>query len=201
MRTIIIYVHPAKKGHNASFLERAERWLRENDEEYELVDLYEKGYDPVLQKQEHPSSGTPAVSEETKRYQEKIKGADRLILIYPIWNGGPPAILKGFFDRVFTARFAFRYQRLPFPIFGLRARPVGLLRGKKAVVFLTSGSMRWTQRLFLRDFYRVAAKKAVLSFCGIRTKVSLLDGCTGPLTRRQRQKIERMAVRGLRWLF
>lgn len=199
--TLIIYAHPGRKGHNAHTLNEVEDWLNANDNEYELIDLYKEGYDPILGQTEHLVSGKPVVTKETKKYQEMVRKAKQLIFIYPVWWAGPPAILKGFFDKVFSAKFAFKYEKLPFPIFGMKARPVPLLKGKKAVVFQTSGAQPWVQKLFLRNAYVYLAKKLTLSFCGIKTRVHVVGGCGDPICRTREEIIGRNVRKGLSWLF
>lgn len=199
-QTLIIYAHPKTKGHNPLILKEVTARLKEAKEPYRLVDLYALDYDPLLSEKEHYTSGGRDISEQNKAFQEKIASAKRLILIFPLWWGGPPAILKGFFDRVLTNHFAYRYKPLPFPILGLRARPQGLLKGKKAAVFITVGSPRWIHTLYTRNSLQFSLRYNILGFCGIRTRSFTMGDCGIPPDHRKERRIKGLVGRGLRWL-
>lgn len=196
--TLIVYAHPATKGHNATILKNVQKQLKKRKESFMLLDLYKMGYDPVLHENEHSKK---VISYENQQIQRAVTDVKQLIFIYPIWWGSMPAILKGFFDKIFTAQFAYKYKKLPFSIFGMKAKPIGLLNGKKAAVFITTGSLSWTQRLFMRNVYRYTAKKLILGFCGIKTKVYSVGGCGDPICKKRERKIEKNVREGLRWLF
>jgi len=76
-----------------------------------------------------------------------------------------PAILKGFIDRVFVAGFAYMYKG---------KLPVGLLTGKKAVIFTTTGASRLITKLFMKDTSTKVLAKYMLGFCGVETSVFYL---------------------------
>ena len=198
---LIIYAHPDTGGHNKSILDHVTADLNRRDVSFEVVDLYKMGYDPVLHEKEHYTAGNRHVSAQNKRFQKKIGKAQRLVFIYPVWWGLMPAVLKGFLDRVLTPHFAYRYRKLPFTFFGLHARPIGLLKGKKAAAFMTIGAPRWLHRIFSRDAQQFLIKRNILGFCGIRARTFTLSGCDKGLTRRKVKKIDRLVSRGLRWLF
>jgi NAD(P)H dehydrogenase (quinone) len=70
------------------------------------------------------------VPEDIRAHQAKVSEADVLVFIFPIWWSAPPAILKGWVDRVFFLKFAYDFTD---------QGPVGLLKGKKALLLTTSG--------------------------------------------------------------
>ena len=201
VETLIFYAHPKREGHNAALLAAVQQELQAAKQEYQLIDLYQDSFDPILHPNEHYTSGGYDKSDQVVHYQDLIANASRLIFIYPVWWGAMPAVLKGFFDKVLTPRFAYRYKKLPFPIFGLRARPIGLLKGKKAVVFLTVGSPRWAQFLVMRDNAQFIARKGILEFCGVRTKTRTLANCGVPLDDHKKAQASHLVRRGLRWLY
>jgi NAD(P)H dehydrogenase (quinone) len=73
-----------------------------------------------------------------------------------------PAIMKGFIDRVFSAGFAFKYTN---------GVPVGLLKGKKATVFVSSGARKILTKVFLGNRFEKLIASDILGFCGIKAKV------------------------------
>ena len=117
--TLIIYAHPNKEGNCGKILNFTEKTLKEKNIGYELIDLYENKYNPCLLDKEHYTSGKFEISEQNKAFQKQIQENKNIIFIYPIWWGSMPAILKGFFDRVFTSRFAFKYKKK----FGMNGTP------------------------------------------------------------------------------
>lgn len=134
MKTLTVYAHPNVEGHCSTILKNVETELKERKEKYEILDLYKIKFDPVLHEDELYSSGKKKEYPDVKQMQKKIKESDNLIFIYPIWWNNYPAILRGFIDRVFVSGFAFRYEKK----LGNMV-PVGLIKGKKATIFTTSG--------------------------------------------------------------
>ncbi|KFF05635.1 NAD(P)H-dependent oxidoreductase [Flavobacterium reichenbachii] len=99
---------------------------------------------------------------------EKIKKADHLVWIHPIWWGGLPAITKGFIDRLFLPGMAFQY----------RENSVWwdkLLKGKTAHIITTLDQPSWYYKLFYGKPSVNQLKKTVLEFCGVKpVKVSYI---------------------------
>lgn len=186
---LIIYAHPNKDGHCGYILQQVLEGLAERNMSYELLDLYAMKYDPVLQPEEHYSSGYRAVSPENQTIQQTISHENRIIFIYPTWWNSAPAILKGFIDRVFTARFAF-YYKYGFP------RP--LLSGK-AAVFTSTGGPRIISKLYFRDGSVKFLTRDVLGFCGIKSKAFVIDRAT-TLTDKQKKRIAKKANAALDYL-
>jgi NAD(P)H dehydrogenase (quinone) len=161
MNTLIVYAHPGHAGHHGYFLDQIKTILDNKKIVYEVLDLYALNYDPILKIEELGSRTAHKISEVTLDYQEKVKNADKLIFIYPTWWQGMPAILKGFFDRVFASGFAFVYKG------GL---PVALLKGKKAAVFSATGGPKIINKFLIGDRGMKIIVKNILGFCGIKAK-------------------------------
>lgn len=158
---LIIFAHPSHKSHNGFLLQKLEEKLKSKNQNYEILDLYQLNYNPVLKDAELYSAGRRLIDPENQIYQQKIKEANRLIFIFPTWWQGPPAILKGFIDRVFVSGFAFIYDS------GL---PKGLLSGKKAAVFTTTGASNIIARYLLRAPALKIMTRYTLLFCGIKSR-------------------------------
>jgi len=92
--------------------------------------------------------------------QNKIKWADHLVWIYPVWWGSIPAILKGFIDRVFLPGFAF--QKRENSVWWDK-----LLKNKSARIISTLDQPAWYYWLIYKQPSNNAMKKLVLQFCGI----------------------------------
>jgi NAD(P)H dehydrogenase (quinone) len=103
--------------------------------------------------------------------QEKIKWCDHIVLIYPIWWGSMPAILKGFFDRVFLPGFAFKKHEGS--VWWTK-----YLTNKTARVISTLDQPVWFYRLINGAPSDKAIKRLTFNFCGIKpTKITNI----GPL--------------------
>lgn len=178
MKTLVVYAHPEVRGHCSTILEA----VKDNLSSCSVLDLYEMGFDPVLKEEELKMAPKP----KFKGIQQKVKNADKLIFIYPHWWGGMPAILKGFFERVFTHGFAFRFKgKMPKP----------LLNGKEALVFKTAGGPKIFHLLMGNRDSKVI-RKEILGFCGIKTKVVLIGGCW-KLNDRKVSRIRRIVAKSL----
>lgn len=162
MDTLIIYAHPDTGGHNPAILGETIKQLKKHKVDYDLIDLYKINYDPVLHENEHYTRGNKEVSVQNKEFQNKISVARNLIFIYPVWWSSMPAILKGFVDRVFTGGFAFKY---------VNGKPVGLLKGKKAVAFITTGGAQVVTQLLQMSRPHMLFKIDLMYFVGIKAKV------------------------------
>ncbi len=162
MKTLIIYAHPNTKGHCSAILKEVETNLKSRNIDYEVIDLYKINYDPVLKENELYTVGNRNISKENLKFQDKIRKSNKLIFIFPVWWNDMPAILKGFLDRILTSGFAFKWQG---------KRPVGLLKDKKAIVFLTTAAPKLFYRIFEGGRAIKIIKKDILKFCGIKSKV------------------------------
>lgn len=112
--------------------------------------------------------------------QELITWAEHLVLIFPVWWGGPPALLKGFFDRTLLPGFAFRY----------RENSVWwdkLLAGRTGHIISTLDQPWWYYWLVNGRPTHYSVKKMTLEFCGIKPVKSTLFGPLRNSTDQQRK--------------
>ncbi|MFA6073416.1 MAG: NAD(P)H-dependent oxidoreductase [Candidatus Woesearchaeota archaeon] len=195
MKTTIIYAHPLRDGHNALILQKIETELKEKKEKYEVLDLYKMKYDPVFTAEELNRGGKKVISPINKKLQDTIQKSDNLIFIYPIWWNSPPAILKGFIDRVFSAGFAFKYTKTT-----LGTRPIGLLKGKKALVYTTSGGPNFFFKYFAGSRGSKVVAKDTLGFCGIKTKAFHYGNAT-KVTPNTEKKLEKLVKKGINAIY
>ena len=199
MKNLIVYANPSK-GHCYAILQEVKKLLEKKKEEYEVIDLYKINYDPVLHKDEHYTAGNYHVSKENKKFQKMIKETNKLIFIYPVWWDTMPAIMKGFFDKIFTSHYAFKYVNMPIisklingPV------PVGLLKDKKATVFVTTEAKKWQAKIFLRNRFKKIVSTDILKFCGIKSKVFHLAGCTTHCKNKEKE-IKKLVKKGINYL-
>jgi len=174
-KILIVYAHPGTDGHNAEILKRLKKTLESKKISPELIDLYADKFDPVMYSHEHYTAGPECreINTQCKGYQQKILAADHVVVICPVWWGAAPAILKGFFDKVFTSHFAYRYEKKWWsPI----AIPIKLLKGRKGTLILTAGALLPVHLIF--QFWSAPTSIAynTLNFCGIKTRTFFLGG-------------------------
>ena len=123
-----------------------------------LIALGELAFDPVLHHGYHQVQPLEPGLEDAA---EAIRACDHLVLVYPTWWGGMPALLKGFFDRVLLPGFAFRYRR-DSPWWDR------LLAGRSARVITTLDTPPWYYRWIYRDPGIAQVRATILEFCRIR---------------------------------
>jgi NAD(P)H dehydrogenase (quinone) len=110
MRVLIIFCHPTRESFCGSILSAVLEELGSQGHEAEVLDLYAEGFDPVLSKAEWQSYET-LVQPEIQRYADQTRRNDGLIWIFPTWNYGMPAILKGYVDRIWKPNIAFHLDQ------------------------------------------------------------------------------------------
>ena len=98
-----------------------------------LRDLYALGFDPLLKESERMPDGATGASSDIQADIDLLRECDVLTFVYPLWFGMPPAIIKGYIDRVLGAGFR---------VDDLRKSGEGVLRGKRLAVITSSGSRR-----------------------------------------------------------
>lgn len=147
MNILLVVAHPEPTSFNAALAGVAHSTLRDMGHDVRVSDLYAMGWKAVADGDDFAIRENPHVlrldkeqtfaheggttSADIAAEQEKVAWADLVIFQYPMWWFGPPAILKGWFDRVFTRGFAY----LPG-----RKYDTGLMRGKRAMVSVTTGT-------------------------------------------------------------
>ncbi|GMX62800.1 NAD(P)H-dependent oxidoreductase [Paenibacillus elgii] len=120
------------------------------------------------------------LEDDLVKAQESIRWAEHLVFTYPIWWGGPPALLKGFLDRVFLPGYAFKYKKGS-------SLPDQLLKGRTARLIVTMDSPLWYYRLVQGQPGHRMMKVSTLQFCGIRPVKVTSIGQVGKLTDPERE--------------
>ncbi|MEH8017106.1 NAD(P)H-dependent oxidoreductase [Rheinheimera muenzenbergensis] len=143
------------------------RWLQ----------LDKLNFNPVL-----PGYGNALpLEQDLQSAQADLLWAEHISLVYPIWWGSVPALLKGFLDRVLLPGFAFKYQPG-------KKYPQPLLTGKTAHLLLTMDTPPWYFRWIYRAPGLQQISRTTLAFCGIRPLKSLMLGPVISSTAVQRQR-------------
>jgi len=107
-RAMVLYAHPVPESFNAAVHRVVVDTLEGRGWEVDDCDLNAEGFMPVLTELERRGyHDQPANIEPVKDYVERLRAAEALIMVFPVWNFGYPAILKGFLDRVFLPGVSF----------------------------------------------------------------------------------------------
>ena len=130
---LVVLGHPSTDSFNAALARCYVETVRSVHHDAVLRDLYALGFDPLLKESERAADGTAGVSDDVRAEVELLSQCDVLTFVFPLWFGMPPAIVKGYIDRVLGTGF-----RLD----DLTKDGHGALRGKRLAVITTSGSRR-----------------------------------------------------------
>ena len=130
--------------------------LRAAGHEVVFHDLYAEAFDPILPDGEIPKGAAPDAV--VVRHCRELAAADGYLVVHPNWWGQPPAIIKGWIDRVFRQGVAYEFSS---------QGVVGLLAGKSAVVLTTSNTPRDDELRLFGDPLENLWKTCVFDFCGV----------------------------------
>ncbi len=146
MHVLFVYAHPEPKSFTHALLETAYKEVERQGLSYEVTDLYAQNFNPVAGRHDFTSVAQPdyfhyqteqmyaaqhgTFAPDIAAEQEKVRKADVLVFIFPLWGGGFPAILKGWFDRALAYGFSYvdgaRFER-------------GLFKGRAALACIPTG--------------------------------------------------------------
>ncbi len=108
MKILVLYAHPVETSFNAGLHRLVVERLQAAGHEVDDCDLYVEDFDPRLSRAERLGYHEPRSDDDAvASYVRRLRWAEALVLCFPVWNYGYPAILKGFFDRVFLPGVSF----------------------------------------------------------------------------------------------
>lgn len=165
MHTLIVTAHPASTGFTHKIAAAYERGVVAKGGTVEILDLYKTPLKQEFFAFENPKEPLTG-NEHREEIQKMIAKADRLVFVHPLWWGGVPAIMKNFLDQNITSGFAYKYVSRKWIPQVLNVLPKGLLKGKRATVFITCDAHVWLYMLMLFPFLSVWYF-FILFYCGI----------------------------------
>ncbi|SEK21877.1 NAD(P)H-dependent oxidoreductase [Pacificibacter marinus] len=161
-RVLVLYAHPCPESFNAAVHKTVVDTLTKNGWDVDDCDLNVEGFQPVLTESERRGyHDVPENIDPVRPYVDRLQAADALIMVFPVWNFGYPAILKGFLDRVFLPDVSFKLANG-----GIRP---GLTNIKKLYACTTYGGTRFRATLN-SDPPRKCVMRAVWYACGMPKK-------------------------------
>ena len=161
MKASVIIAHPYTKSFNHAIYDKICLELKNLQVEIFKHDLYEEKFNPVLTVDDLGSdiSNDPIVNQ----YADELLKSDYLFFIHPNWWGQPPAILKGYIDRVIRPPHSYDFP--PGDTGG--GLPIGKLKGKYGIVINTSNTDVQRENNYFKDPLENIWKQCVFGFCGI----------------------------------
>jgi putative NADPH-quinone reductase len=141
MKILVVYAHPVETSFVAALHEGVVRVLRTGGHDVDDCDLYREEFDPILSRQDRIEYHDIGLNQtRVAPYVKRLKAANALIFVHPVWNFGYPAILKGFFDRIFL-------PGVSFDISDAGDLTLTLRHIKKLASVCTYGGNRWQSML------------------------------------------------------
>jgi len=114
MKIQIIYCHPSKKSYTFEILQQLKSNLEKEELEYEISDLYSMNFKTDMTEEEYEREGFANIDlpipNDANEEHKKLKKADCLIFVYPVWWSDCPSKLKGWFDRVYSVGYAYGHN-------------------------------------------------------------------------------------------
>jgi len=161
MKISVILAHPVDGSFNHAIASRAVKVLKRDGHDVFFHDLYQERFDPILTGAEIPREAPqpPVIQQHCREVAE----ADGIVIIHPNWWGQPPAILKGWIDRVIRPGVAYEFLE------GDKGEgiPKGLLKARAAVIFNTSNTPEERERDVFGDPLETLWRNCVFGLCGI----------------------------------
>ena len=163
MNISLILAHPDPSSFNHAIALTAVDQLVVNRHYVAFHDLYAENFDPVLTAQEIQTEHS--LIPEISNYCDELINADGIIIVHPNWWGQPPAILKGWIDRVFRRGIAYKFHQ------GDQGEgiPVGLLNVHTALVFNTANTPPEREKAIFGDPLQLLWKNCIFDLCGVET--------------------------------
>jgi NAD(P)H dehydrogenase (quinone) len=162
MKISVILAHPDKKSFNHAIADAVIDQLKLSGHEIVYHDLYAEKFDPVLSKEEFPKDAP--LPPEIETHCREISKAEGIIIIHPNWWGQPPAILKGWVDRVIRPGVAYEFIEEDKG----EGVPNGLLIADRALVFNTSNTETEREIRVFGDPLEAIWKNCIFDLCGVK---------------------------------
>lgn len=201
MKILIVLAHPEPKSFNYAMFQTAIQTLEKNGHHVKTSDLYAMDFNPVYDRSNFTTVKNPdffkiqmeeiyasemdnSYADETNVEQEKVEWCDLMVWQFPLWRFAPPAILKGWTDRVFTSGRFFKaggyYE-------------TGSMRGKKALLSVTTGSPAetYTKDGFHGDILGILrpVNRGILECAGFSVLEPVINYSVAHLTDEERRNI------------
>ncbi len=163
MRILVILAHPDEASFNHTIARTVVQQLERNGHSVYFHDLYAEGFPPLLPAWEIPKDAPLPAS--IGSHCEEIRQAEGIVIVHPNWWGQPPAILKGWIDRVIRPGVAYEFLEGD----SGEGVPRGLLVARAAIVFNTANTAPAREQHTFGDPLETIWRNCIFGLCGIGT--------------------------------
>ena len=164
MRCLVVLAHPLPQSLNAHFAQVAVKALSDAGHEVRFLDLYAENFDPVLKPVERAAYYKDAFEDAAD-----LQNIEALVLVFPTWWFGLPAMLKGWIDRSFLPGVAYDHAS------DLSALTPRLTNRREVLAITTLGAPGWIDRLILRRPVYRSLKWGLVKACAPKGKFRMLS--------------------------
>ncbi len=189
MKVSVILAHPNEGSYNHAIARTVVERLAANGHAVHFHDLYREGFDPLLVDGEIPEDAP--LPEAIAAHCEEIAEAEGVVIVHPNWWGQPPAILKGWLDRVIRPGTAYEFLEGD----SGEGVPRGLLKAGTAVVYNTSNTEPEREKSVFGDPLERIWKNCIFGLCGVadfhRRTFSIVVTSTAEQRRRWLDQVKR----------
>jgi putative NADPH-quinone reductase len=168
MDVLVVHAHPQQGSYTHAVADAAVRGFEGAGHHVTLLDLYASGFVPAMSAAERAAyhGEQPLIDPQTAEHAALVQRAGVLVFVYPTWWSGPPAILKGWLERVMVPGVAFRFDARG------RVRPA--LTNVRRIVGISTYGSPWTYVKLLQDGGRRMLTRGLRLNCGVRTPTTWL---------------------------
>ncbi|SMH51524.1 NAD(P)H-dependent oxidoreductase [Mesorhizobium australicum] len=160
MKALVVVGHPAADSFNHALAEAV--WAAWTSAGCDVVfhDLYAEGFDPLLSASE--ARGGSTADETVAAHIAELRACDLLAVVHPNCWGAPPAMVKGWIDRVFAPEAAYTFAK------GDSGEAIGLLRARAALILNTGNTEADREENHFGDPLDQIWRRCILDFCGVK---------------------------------
>jgi putative NADPH-quinone reductase len=162
MKILIILAHPTNGSFNHAIAETVYKKLLNRGHEAIFHDLYAEHFDACLSSDEILKNGK--VDPYILKQCQELKDCGGIVIIHPNWWGMPPAIMKGWIDRVIRPGVAYEFREGD----NGEGIPVGLLKARTAIVFNTANTSEERENNIFKDPLETIWKNCIFDLCGVQ---------------------------------
>lgn len=186
MKHAVIFAHPRAHSFTASIASAYQDAAHSLGHSVVTRDLYRMGFDPRLTERELPFAADFQPGSDVLSERELLKEVEVFAFVYPLWLNAPPAILKGYLDRVFGFGFAY----------GAGGRSQPLMEGRSLITFSSSGApLHWVQETGAFEAIGKLFDTYFAELCGMAFREHVHFGGIGPMIRDDAVTAKLVAVR------
>jgi len=186
-KILIISGHPDKESFNYALADAYKKGAEISSSEVELINICDLQFNLNLQ---YGYRNRTDLEPDLLDAQDKIKWADHIVWVYPVWWGSVPAIMKGFIDRVFLPGFAFKKKKDS--VWWDK-----YLKGKSARIITTMDQPTWYYRLVYKAPSHNAMKKLTMQFCGVqKVGITAFGPVRGSKANKRKSWLQKVKVLG-----